>query len=256
MRIVKTSDRDTSALAQIRAANPPATAAQPPDYRDIVVVKPWGHEFLIFENSDVAIWFLHIQKGHATSMHCHPNKKTSLLLLKGFALCNTFFNRNYLNGPDAIVIDKGVFHSTNSLSPEGVYLIEVESPPDKGDLVRLDDQYGRKGKGYEGLSEMKKEHLGRYRHFFCSDPSPAAWSHDWDGMKIEFFTCLEAVPAEMLSSFSRGSFLSVCKGSIDGADGQPVLEVGDCAEENFLANFQGAKVAAGSTLMRVSAAGK
>ena len=43
-------------------------------YRDKVVKKPWGHEYLIYENDDLGIWFLHIEKGQQTSTHCHPKR--------------------------------------------------------------------------------------------------------------------------------------------------------------------------------------
>ena len=47
--------------------------------------KPWGHEYLIYENQDVAIWHLFINKWERTSLHCHPNKKTGLIVLQGGA---------------------------------------------------------------------------------------------------------------------------------------------------------------------------
>ena len=47
--------------------------------------KPWGHEYLIYKNEDIAIWHLFINKWESTSLHCHPNKKTGLLVLRGGA---------------------------------------------------------------------------------------------------------------------------------------------------------------------------
>src|SRR3990167_2193158 len=54
---------------------------QPLSYKDLVVLKPWGYEFLAFENGRVAIWILYIKKRHSTSMHCHPKKTTALMVL-------------------------------------------------------------------------------------------------------------------------------------------------------------------------------
>ena len=48
-----------------------------------------------------------------------------------------------------MIIDAGAFHKTRALSAEGVHVIEVEIPPDKNDLIRLRDEYGRVDKGYE-----------------------------------------------------------------------------------------------------------
>ena len=59
------------------------------NYSDVIVKKPWGYEYLIFENDFVAIWMLQIIRKRRTSMHCHPNKKTGLVLLSGNATtCN------------------------------------------------------------------------------------------------------------------------------------------------------------------------
>lgn len=58
------------------------------DYSDVIVIKPWGYEFLIFENDWVAIWMLHIGRKRKTSMHPHPSKVTSLVLLSGEATCS------------------------------------------------------------------------------------------------------------------------------------------------------------------------
>ena len=51
------------------------------DYKDKVCIKPWGHEFLIFKNKKVAIWYVFITKGGETPLHCHFNKDTLLITL-------------------------------------------------------------------------------------------------------------------------------------------------------------------------------
>ena len=47
------------------------------------------------------------------------------------------------------MIDKGVFHQTTATSNSGAFLMEIETPVNKRDLVRLKDKYGREGEGYE-----------------------------------------------------------------------------------------------------------
>jgi hypothetical protein len=54
-------------------------------HRDIVVQKPWGYEYLIYETPEVALWLLYIEQGKGTSLHCHPKKTTGLILLEGEA---------------------------------------------------------------------------------------------------------------------------------------------------------------------------
>ena len=127
------------------------------DYRGIVVNKPWGYEYLMFQNAAAAAWVLYLKHDHATSMHCHPNKKTSLIVLSGEVTCSTIEGWLHLKAGDSVIIDRGVFHTTRSLSKEGVLLIEVESPPNKKDLVRLKDAYGRENTGYEGVGSMSRD---------------------------------------------------------------------------------------------------
>ena len=44
-------------------------------YVNKLVKKPWGEEYLIFQNNVVAIWLLKIKPNHHTSLHCHTEKK-------------------------------------------------------------------------------------------------------------------------------------------------------------------------------------
>ena len=52
-------------------------------YDTNIVKKPWGYEYLVYENDKVGLWFLYIAEDQQTSMHCHPNKTTGLILLDG-----------------------------------------------------------------------------------------------------------------------------------------------------------------------------
>jgi len=120
------------------------------DYKKKVVSKPWGYEYLMFENEYVAIWILFLKHDFATSIHCHPNKKTSLMVLSGSVMTSTLDNQFVLHEGDGLIIEKGVFHSTKGTELEGAYIMEIETPVDKNDLVRLKDNYGRENKSYEG----------------------------------------------------------------------------------------------------------
>ena len=119
------------------------------DFRNCVVKKPWGYEYLAYINDNVAIWVLKIKKGFSTSMHCHINKKTSLLILYGEVNFSNLSEMYRLKAEDGVLIDKKIFHSTEAISDNGAIVMEVESPTDKTDLVRLRDRYNRTGKGYE-----------------------------------------------------------------------------------------------------------
>jgi len=120
------------------------------NYENVVVKKPWGKEYLCYRNEEVAIWFLHIEKDKQTSMHCHPNKNTGFILLNGKTELSFLRNTIKMKALDKIHIFRSRFHSTKATSKGGAYILEVETPEDKDDLVRLEDAYGRKGKKYEG----------------------------------------------------------------------------------------------------------
>ena len=121
-------------------------------YNNSIVKKPWGYEYLVYQDANVALWFLYIAPNHKTSLHSHPKKTTGLIILDGKAQVDFFNNENILNKLDKIMIRKGMFHSTTSISENGTKLFEIETPNDKLDLVRLEDSYGRKGLPYEDSS--------------------------------------------------------------------------------------------------------
>ena len=118
-------------------------------YEKTVVKKPWGYEYLVYQNDKVALWFLYIGSEQQTSMHCHPNKTTGLILLDGEAELSFLTNTVNVKPVTKVMIRKGLFHSTKAISENGACVFEIETPVDKHDLVRLDDKYGREGTPYE-----------------------------------------------------------------------------------------------------------
>ena len=127
------------------------------DYSRVVVRKPWGYEYLWFQNPFVAVWMLQLTAKGSTSLHCHARKRTSLVLLRGAVLCSTIDDRYPLTVGSAIVFEPCAFHSTEAVSAEGALVMEVETPPLKGDLVRLKDRFGRAGQTYETASEYSRD---------------------------------------------------------------------------------------------------
>lgn len=125
------------------------------DYKKVVVKKPWGYEYLIFQSRHSAIWILYINPNHQTSMHCHPHKKTSLIVLEGNVECSSLTESISMNLGQGLIIDKGSFHRTKAISKNGCFVMEIETPVNKQDLVRLKDSYRRVGKGYETIDKHK-----------------------------------------------------------------------------------------------------
>lgn len=124
------------------------------EHRDVIVSKPWGYEYLVYESSEVALWLLYIKQGQGTSLHCHPKKTTGLILLSGEAELRFLADSKIIKAPEKEMLRRGLFHSTHALSPDGVFLFEIETPNDKDDLVRLSDDYGRSSIGYETKSQQ------------------------------------------------------------------------------------------------------
>ncbi len=144
-----------SILDQQYIASRPYTASPVNvDFKTVLVNKPWGNEYLMYSNPEIEIWNLSLRPQRSTSMHCHPNKRTSLLVLEGRALFSSLNESWELMPMDTMVIDQGVFHSTQCISKEGLRLLEFETPPMKHDLLRLEDRYGRAQKGYESVEGM------------------------------------------------------------------------------------------------------
>jgi len=129
------------------------------NYDTNIVKKPWGYEYLVYQNKDIALWFLYIAPGQSTSMHCHPKKTTGLVLLDGEAEISFLSDKRHLKSLDKVMIRRGLFHSTKALSENGAFIFEIETPVDKQDLVRLNDLYGRESKPYEDstFEESKSE---------------------------------------------------------------------------------------------------
>lgn len=115
-----------------------------------IVRKPWGYEYIAFQNNSVALKVLHIKKDERTSLHCHPNKSTGLVIIDGTATLNFIADQCELSAPSKKMIRRGLFHQT--IAQTDLLMLEIESPVDKDDLVRLKDQYGRKELGYEDRS--------------------------------------------------------------------------------------------------------
>lgn len=109
------------------------------------IKKPWGYEYLLFQNENVAIWHLFINAYQQTSLHSHPNKKTGLVILDGAAKVSFLGSDVKLFYGEKIMIRHGVFHKTQSMTPHTLQLLEIETPVDKEDIIRLDDAYGRTG---------------------------------------------------------------------------------------------------------------
>jgi mannose-6-phosphate isomerase-like protein (cupin superfamily) len=186
------------------------------DYRNLVVNKPWGYEYLWYQNETVAIWFLFIKKLHGTSLHCHARKRTSLIVLDGLIQCNTLDDKYAINPLQAIVLEPCVFHSSKALSENGAYLLEIETPPMKGDLVRMNDLYGRQNAGYENIHQYSTD-FSNYEYYPFSNNENSDWN-----FKGVFSKLTNQLPKTNM----QGKLMVPISGLLDIND-QSIIDVGE-----------------------------
>lgn len=141
------------------------------DYKEKVCVKPWGHEFLIFQNESIGIWFLRITSGNRTSVHCHYNKDTTVIVLRGSMRLELIDGEVMtVNEMETVYIPHYKFHSVGSFSDE-TFLMEIEvynknvDFSDKNDLLRVTDIYKRRDNKYESSIDLSSE-LEKYGYFY------------------------------------------------------------------------------------------
>ena len=141
------------------------------DYNNTVCLKPWGYEFLAYQSDKIGIWFLKITQGNSTSLHCHFNKDTFIIVIKGSAIINLIDDKIInLNTMSSIFLPHFNFHGLSSFSEE-TYLLEIEifndktKFSDKNDLLRINDQYKRKSTGYESSINQVNSNLELYNFF-------------------------------------------------------------------------------------------
>lgn len=116
--------------------------------------KPWGKEYLAFQNKYIGIWILIVNKDQETSLHCHFKKDTILMPISGQFKINLFNNYLQLGIFDSIYVPRNTFHGIHSYVDGGV-LMEIEiyteniEYTDKNDLLRIKDIYNRDKNKYE-----------------------------------------------------------------------------------------------------------
>lgn len=113
------------------------------------IIKPWGKEIWFADQPEFAGKILHIKKGHRYSLQYHERKKETQYLLKGS--CRFLVGQSedaleeiILQPGDKLDILPGTIHRAEGITD--VEILEV-STSDLDDVVKLEDDYGRSGKG-------------------------------------------------------------------------------------------------------------
>lgn len=207
------------------------------DYSKVVVKKPWGYEYLIFSNNLSAVWILYLKAGAQTSMHCHPGKKTSLVVLEGRVNCSTITESLDLSAGEGLVIDKGVFHQTTTVSETGAFIMEIETPVNKRDLVRLKDKYGREGKGYE-TEEQHSYNTQNYNYISLQnrDTQHNLKKH-FGQCSISFKKLIDEKDLDEILKLNSEDIICILKGKLPSPSNKSVIEVGNTVTIKTLKQF-------------------
>lgn len=108
------------------------------------IKKPWGHELLFAKAKKYVGKLLVIEKGHRLSLQYHRVKHESLLVLDGRLKLILGRTTRVVGPGTAFTIKPRTVHRFEA--PKGrVTLVEVSTTELK-DVVRIDDDYGRRGK--------------------------------------------------------------------------------------------------------------
>jgi mannose-6-phosphate isomerase-like protein (cupin superfamily) len=202
------------------------------DYQSVIVRKPWGYEYLMYQNDVLAIWYLHINRGARTSLHCHPNKKTGLIVLSGEVEVSFLQDSVRLKPVDKLIIRAGLFHSTAGLSSEGAVVLEVETPCNKADLVRLDDDYGRELLPYEGRQAMEAKSPECIRLVPPQEGHPRWYDLHECRLYLE-----KASGVEALRHAQHAAVVVVLEGGLFSPNGAAVLGPGDVVSPKTVARL-------------------
>jgi rfaE bifunctional protein nucleotidyltransferase chain/domain len=157
------------------------------NYLNKVNDKPWGKEYLAYQNKQIGIWILHVNKDQETSLHCHFKKDTILINISGGFKINLYNHYKILNLFECLYVPRNTFHGIHSYTDKGV-LMEIEvytehiEYTDKNDLLRIKDMYSRDKTKYETSITERDALENEIMLFDCPN------TYYIDNTKISIFT--------------------------------------------------------------------
>lgn len=133
----------------------------------IIKLKPWGREIWFAQTDNYAGKILEVKKGHRYSLQYHEKKHETQYVVSGqakftYGTEKEKLQEKILNKGDKIEIQPYTIHRLEAI--EDTIIFEVSSP-ELDDVVKLDDDYGRTGKGNdEKLDEqLSSDHPGNHK---------------------------------------------------------------------------------------------
>jgi mannose-6-phosphate isomerase-like protein (cupin superfamily) len=149
--IIHPTSRDAEAIK--KGTVPSIKKSSASIYSKKAIRKPWGFEYPCYKNAFIDVWEMRIFPGHSTSFHCHPGKDALKIVLEGEPHLETFSGNERLAAGNFRLVKGNATHRNVNKGKRVARIIEIESPPDKRNLIRFEDIYGRRGTPY-GFSNI------------------------------------------------------------------------------------------------------
>ena len=114
-----------------------------------IKLKPWGREIWFAHNDKYAAKILEITKGHRYSLQYHEKKIETQYVQSGkvkftFGTDKDNLQEKILNPGDKIDVEPYTIHRLEALEDSEIFEV---STTELDDIVKVEDDYGRKGKG-------------------------------------------------------------------------------------------------------------
>ena len=194
--------------------------------------KPWGYEFRVSLGTNLSLTYLTLYPGSQTSLHCHPQKTTSLTAISGIGTIRFLKDSIEFSSGTSFMVRNGLFHQIVNSGQENLVVLEFENPSDAMDLVRLEDEYGRSLKSYELKSESnsQNETEEKFFHFIANG---GAWSNSETEIMI-------ISPKNSERSFIDDAVYAVLEGGLrDRISNSLILREGDCTSSSTIQRLIG-----------------
>jgi len=122
-----------------------------------IKLKPWGREIWFAHNEFYAGKILEVTKGHRYSLQYHEEKVETQYIYSGKVRFTVGKDKDHLEeltlGPgDKIDVHPGTIHRLEALEDSQIFEV---STAQLDDVVKLEDDYGRSGKGNNEKLDQK-----------------------------------------------------------------------------------------------------
>lgn len=108
-----------------------------------IVSKLWGYEEILVNNDKYCAKFLHLTPGWECSLHYHPVKKETFICCEGMVQVDIeaggLIHHKTLMIGDQLTINPWTPHRFRCADDELAVLLEVSSPHDDNDVVRIQE---------------------------------------------------------------------------------------------------------------------